>query len=231
MHIPRSCKNHLNISYFRRVRAILLSSAEGHIFLAGVFLSLLYLLWLTANGLWNPNQAHIFAAMTVTHIVFGRAAGMSFGYAMGFGHYIVVSMNLLIETIQVLLFYPLFVFSWRKLLIINRLKNMMDHIHHAAETHRDVIHRYGLLGLFVFVWIPFWMTGSAVGCVIGFLLNLRPWLTIGVVLGGAYMAIISWAFLLQKLHQRAAEFGPYASIGILSMIIVLVLAGHFLYKK
>lgn len=231
MYIPRPCKNHLNTPYYRKVRTALLSSSEGHIFLTGIFLSLLYLLWLAANGLWNPKQTHIFVAMTVTHILFGRAAGMSLGYTVGLEHYLVIPMNLIIETIQVLLFYSLFVFSWRKLLMIKRLNNMMNRIHHVAETHRDLIHRYGLLGLFVFVWIPFWMTGSAVGCVIGFLLNLRPWLTIGVVLGGASMAIISWAFLLQKLHQRVSEFGPYASIGILSLIIALVLAGHFLYKK
>lgn len=231
MQRPGSDQEHLNASFFRKFRATLLNSQEGHIFLTGLVISALYLFWLVFNEIWNPRQAPVFVAMTITHVLFGRAAGMSLGYTVGFGHVVVILLNLVIETIQVLLFYPLFVFSWRQLLIINRLKNMMDRIHQAAASHQHVIHRYGLIGLFVFVWIPFWMTGSAVGCVIGFLLNLRPWMTIGVVLGGAYMAIVSWAFLLQELHHRASEFGPYASIGILAMIILLALVGRFVYKK
>ena len=231
MHIPRPDKKHLDTSYFRKLQITLLGSSEGHIFLTGFAIGLLYLLWLAANAVLHPRQAQVFVAMTVTHVLFGRAAGMSFGYTVGFGHAVVIPMNLVIETIQVLLFYPLFVFSWRQLLIINRLKSIMDRIHHAAEAHRSMIHRYGLIGLFVFVWIPFWMTGSAVGCVIGFLLSLRPWLTVSVVLGGASMAIVSWALLLHELHHRAAEFGPYASVGILTIIILIACAGHFLYKK
>lgn len=231
MQTPRPDKHHLKASSFRKFGATLLSSQEGHIFLTGLLLSVFYLLWLAVNELWYPRQAHVFVAMTITHVLFGRAAGMSFGYTVGFGHAVVIPMNLVIETIQVLLFYPLFVFSWRQLLIINRLKNMMDRMHQAAQAHQGMIHRYGLIGLFVFVWIPFWMTGSAIGCVIGFLLSLRPWLTVGVVLGGAYMAIISWAFLLRELHDRASEFGPYASIGILAIIILIAFAGHFIYKK
>lgn len=54
--------------------------------------------------------------MTATNIIFGRAAGISVGYTMGLDHIVVVTVNMLIETILVLLFYPLFVLSWRRLL-------------------------------------------------------------------------------------------------------------------
>jgi hypothetical protein len=46
--------------------------------------------------------------MTGLNLVIGRAAGLSFGYASGFGHAQVVPLNMLVETIQVLIVYPMF---------------------------------------------------------------------------------------------------------------------------
>ena len=54
--------------------------------------------------------------MTGLNLIIGREAGMSFGYASGFGHAQVVPLNILIETIQVLVIYPLFVQSTRHLI-------------------------------------------------------------------------------------------------------------------
>jgi uncharacterized membrane protein len=213
------------------LKSSIFTSPEGHILLTGVLLGFLYIIGVAIYGLWNLKDGQIFVAMTATHLLFGRAAGMSFGYTMGFEHNIVIPLNLVIETIQVLLFYSLFVFSWKQLLVIKRLRHIMERIHKAAETHRHIIRHYGLLGLFVFVWIPFWMTGSAVGCVLGFLLNLHPWLTVGVVLGGAYVAIISWAILLHELHSRVAEISQSASLIILAIIILIAVAGNVIHRQ
>jgi uncharacterized membrane protein len=130
----------------------------------------------------------------------------------------------------ILIFYPLFVWSWKQFLVIQALKNVMTRLHNAAEANRQVIHRYGLPGLFMFVWFPFWMTGSLIGCVIGFVLNLRPWLTVGIVLAGAYSAIISWAIVLHTLHNRMADVTSHAPLIILIILIFLALVGRLLAR-
>ncbi len=205
----------------------ILSSAEGHIFLTGLVAGVVYGLWVL---FWTPGRSNVFALLTVSHLLFGRAAGISFGYTMNFTHGQVILVNMIVESIILLLFYPLFVFSWRHLLVIRSLKNTMARIHAAAERNRDHIRKYGLLGLFLFVWFPFWMTGSIVGCVIGFLLNLHPWLNMSVVLAGSYVAIVSWAFLLHELHIQVEQFSQYASLTILGIIILIVVIGK-LWKK
>ncbi len=212
------------------LKATILSSSEGHIFLTGLTLAMLYIIWLAVTGFWDPERAQNFIVMTAIHVFLGRAAGMSFGYTLGFGNQVIILLNIAIETIQVLLFYSLFVLSWQQLLVIKRLQQVMQRIRNAAETNRHVIRHYGLPGLFVFVWIPFWMTGSVVGCVIGFLLDFHPWLTVSVVLGGSYIAIISWALLLRHLHVQAAQFGAYAPLGILAVIIGIGLINHVRHR-
>jgi uncharacterized membrane protein len=168
--------------------------------------------------------------MTATEIMFGRAASMTFGYSLGLGHSTVIPICIIIETILVLIFYPLFVFSWRHLLVIKWLKNIFERIHKAAETHKDKVQRYGIIGLFVFVWFPFWMTGPVVGCVIGFLLGLRVWLNITVVLTGTYAAIFGWAFFLRQFHDRVASYSSYAAMVIMALLVIIIIVGQLLHR-
>ena len=208
------------------VREGLLTTSEGCILVTGLVIALLSIAGLALSWLWSPEKSRVLMAMTATNILFGRAAGLSIGYTAGLGHSVVVPVIMLIETILVLLFYPLFVFSWRHLLVIQVLKNFMKHTSIAAEAHRETIRKYGILGLLVFVWSPFWMTGPVVGCAIGFLLGLRPLFNLTVVLAGTYLAITCWAILLKNIQDSVATYSPFAPM-ILFAIVILVVVGSY----
>jgi len=209
----------------------LLSSSEGCIFLVGVTIALIYALWLGTKFIFNPVDANVLAAMTATSIIFGRAAAMTVGYTMGLGHSTVIPVSMIIETMLVLIFYPLFVFSWNHLLVIKGLKSIFDRIHKAAEFHEVKVRKYGTIGLFAFVWFPFWMTGPVVGCVIGFLLALPVWLNISVVLAGTYVAILGWAFFLRTIHEQIASYSSHAAIILMVIIIGIIIIGHLMYRS
>lgn len=183
-------------------------------------------LGLLAFGIgWHlyPDGILPYAIMTGLNLIIGREAGMSFGYASGFGHAQVVPLNILIETIQVLVIYPLFVQSTRHLIKLRTLEPFITRIHHAAESGGGMVRKFGIAGLFVFVFAPFWMTGPVVGAIIGFLIGLRPWVNLAVVLVSTYIAIGIWALLLNELNVWAStvnQFAPYA----LFLAIVLIAA-------
>jgi uncharacterized membrane protein len=208
----------------------LLVSPEGRILLIGVALALGFILWLGIKFLVSPEQSQVLTGTTATAAVFGRAAGLAFGYAMGLGHVMVISICMIVETAMVLIFYPLFVFSWQHLLVIKRLKSFFERIHRAAESHKDKVQKYGIIGLFAFVWFPFWMTGPIVGCVIGFLLGLRPWVNMVVVLAGTYVAILAWALFMHGVHDRVTAYGSDAAIVLLVLLIVVVVIARFLHR-
>jgi hypothetical protein len=84
--------------------------------------------------------------------------------------------------------------------------------------------------LFIFVWFPFWMTGPVVGSVIGFLLGLKVWLNMTVVLAGTYVAIIGWAFFLRQLHDQVASYSSYAAMVLMVLLIVIAAVGHLLHR-
>ncbi len=213
-----------------RSKMTLLTSAEGRLLLAGVGLAFAYAVWLGIKILVSPEESQVLIGMTATGIMFGRAAGMAFGYSVGVGHGTVIVISALIETVFVLIFFPLFVFSWRRLLVVKRLKNAFERIHKVAEARRNDVQKYGTLGLFVFVWFPFWMTGPLVGAVIGFLLGLRVWLNMTIVLAGTYVAIFCWAIFLRQLHGRVASYSPYAAAIIMIAVVAIIIVGHMLHK-
>lgn len=213
-----------------QLKETLLTTPEGRLLLTGVGLAFLYTFWLGVKMLFSPADSQILVGMTATHILFGRAAGMAFGYSLALGHKTVIPVCLMIETIMVLIVYPLFVLSWRHLLVLKWLKNIFERTHKAAEARKGVIQKYGIIGLFVFVWFPFWMTGPVVGCVIGFLLGLRVWLNISVVLTGTYIAIFGWAFLLRQFHESVASYSSYAAAVLMALLVVIIIIGHLLQR-
>jgi uncharacterized membrane protein len=222
--------NESNSQQPSKLKATLLASSEGRLLLVGVTLAFIYTFWLGVKLLFSPENSQILIGMTATHILFGRAAGMAFGYSLVLGHSTVIPNCIIIETIMVLIFYPLFVLSWQRLLVIDRLKNIFERTRKAAESRKPIVRRYGIIGLFVFVWFPFWMTGPVIGCVIGFLLGLRVWLNMTVVLAGTYVAIFGWAFFLRQFHDRVASYSSYAAMVLMALLVIIIIIGHFLHR-
>ena len=214
----------------RRAWIRLLHSEEGRVLAIGLVLSLLCLSGFALSWLWSPPLSQLLVAMTATNILFGRAAALSFGYAVNLSHGVVVPVNMLIETILVLLFYPLFVFSWRHLVEIRGLSKIIKHTTRAAEANRETIRKYGMIGLLTFVCLPFWMTGPVVGCAIGFLLGLRTWVNLTVVLVGTYLAIGGWALLLRELHARVAQYSVFGPMVLTALIVLIAVAAYLLHR-
>lgn len=204
-----------------------MDSTEGGLLLTGILIALVSAGGIGLLSFHDPDTGGAVVGMTASHIMFGRAAGMSFGYTLGMGHGPVIVINALVETVLVLLFYPLFVLSWRHMVFLSILQKTMARTREAAERHQNKIRRYGIIGLFVFVWLPFWMTGPLVGCIIGFFLGLRTWLNLTVVLLGTYVAIGGYAFLLKGLYTSVEKFGPYAPLFLLAAIIGILAIAHW----
>ena len=214
----------------KALKVTLFSSPEGRLLIAGVVLALVLIAWISSNFIWAPNTSQELIGLVATQVLFGRAASLSFGYSVGLEHSVVVPVNMLVETVLVFIFYPLFVFSWRHIVEIRSLKRMIERTRRAAEANKDLIRKYGLAGLFVFVWFPFWMTGPFIGSVIGFMLGFRLWVTMTVVLSGTFVAMLGWAVILRTFHDHVAAYSPYAPLVLVAVLIIIIIGGNILHR-
>ncbi len=208
----------------------LLRSTEGKILLTGAALAAMYLAYLAMMFITSPGKAQIYIALTAVELMVGRAAAMAFGYSMFLGHDVVIPIVMVVETIFVLMFYPLFVLSCRQLRVLRPIQRFFEKIHKQAVKKEDFVRKYGLLGLLAFVWFPLWMTGPAVGSAIGYLIEMPAHRNITAVLGGTYVAIICWGLLLHNFDEQLADYGSYAVMVLTAAIIGAVIAGHLLAK-
>lgn len=209
----------------------LLKTTEGRIFALGVAIALVGLIVMGLVAFWSPHNSRMIGAMSFTNIAFGTIVSMSIGYTAGCSHALVISVNMWAETVMVLLFYPVFVFSIRKLVEFPRLGYFLQRTHIVAERHHVMVRRYGIVGLFIFVAVPFWMTGPLVGSAIGYLLGFPAWLTLSIVIAGNLVTMTVWAYLLFGLYTRAAVFGPWAPVLIIGLVILFVLASYMLNQR
>ncbi len=203
---------------------------EGKILFLGILLCLLCFISLAFSYFYSFEFASKMVGMIGTNLLFGRAAGLSFGYAVEFSHLTIIVVNILIETILVLLIYPLFIFSYQNLIHIHFLEHFFKKVKALKIKHHKLFHRYGVYGLFLFVWLPFWMTGPVVGAIIGFLIGLRHFTIISSVILGTSVAIMVWAYFLNELTSFLLTFGSSALwvffIVILLVILILKLNRH-----
>ncbi|KPJ81941.1 MAG: hypothetical protein AMJ58_03045 [Gammaproteobacteria bacterium SG8_30] len=209
----------------------LFHNPEGRLLLLGLSLFALMLLCFGIGWTLFPDETLVLAGMAGLNLLIGRAAGMSFGYAAGLGHDVVIPANMIVESIQVIVVYPLFVLSWTHLIDSKRWNATMSTMRSAAEARRGTIQRFGLLGLVVFVFTPFWMTGPVVGSIIGYLIGLRMRTNLLAVLFSTYVAIGVWALLLNELSEWAAAYNRYAPYALVAAFALIALAGRFMHAR
>ena len=197
----------------------------------GLLMAVVMVVGFGAGWILFHDLTFVFSAMTGLNWLIGRAAGMSFGYASGLPHTVVIPANMLIESMQVLLIYPLFVLSVDNLLDLPRLKPFIKRLHDTAEVSRGNVRKFGFVGLFIFVFMPFWMTGPVVGSIIGYLLGLRPWVNIAVVLSATFVAIGVWGLLLNELSSWAATYDRLAPFALVAAAVLIVLGSHFWQRR
>ena len=213
------------------MRRTLLVSSEGRLLYLGLALAALMMLAFSFAWFLFPDAVLVYATMTGLNLIIGRAAGMTFGYASGLVHAQVVPFNMLVESIQVLVVYPLFALSWRELITLRSLKPHFERIHVHAVERSALVRRFGIAGLFLFVFVPFWMTGPVIGAIIGFLIGLRPWVNVTVVLVSTYVAIGIWALLLNELSAWAETFNQFAPDLLVVAIVLIVAAVRVLGRR
>jgi len=209
----------------------LLSSQEGKIFLLGVLLFFIYSISIISVYLFSVKDANNLIAMTLTNFFFGRAAGISYGFTAGFNDEIIILANMIIEFITVMIIYPLFVLSWKKSVNIEMLRGFFTKIKEQRIKYQSFFQKYGKYGLFIFVWFPFWMTGPVVGAIIGFLIGVKHYVTMLVVLSGTSLAIIIWTHFLKEIMHLLDQLSSNAPYILLALFVVIALVLKFMKNK
>ncbi len=200
---------------------LLIARTEGRLLAVGLALTLAIAAAVGVGLMLAPAHTLNYAAVIGLNVVIGRGAGMSFGIASGIAPLELILLNLAVESAQVLVIYPLFVLAWQQLIDTRRLLPHLEPLRAAAESGHGRVRRFGIVGLFAFVFMPFWMTGPVVGAIIGFLLGLHTAVNLATVLTATALAIVAYARLFEQIDAWTSAVHPYAVFAIIVALLAL----------
>ncbi len=201
----------MNETRIRRkaIRSAFLRSRQGPIFLAGCCMLVVWIA--AAAGLWQAGAAVWDDVLTVgfAHLLAGRAISIAQGTQIGLPKWLIVLIATYADVTATFLIYPLFVYTYENFFEGRFFQERMRPMLKSAEKHVSGLGRSKIVGVFFFVWLPFWMTGIIIGSILGYLLGLRPWVTLTAVCLGALAAVASWVYAyeilftwLSRIHQE-----------------------------
>jgi len=209
---------------------------EGKILILGLVLLGSFFILILLSALFFPHYLQQILSITATNIIFGRMAGLSIGIASQMNTPLLIAFNLFIESIMVLLMYPLFVLSWKRLDLITYapLNRFLERSKESAHKYEPMIKRYGVIGLILFVLTPFAMTGPVVGSFVGFLIGFRHAVTLLVVLTSTLVAIIIWVYLIKNFEELLITYSDRIMMGFLiagTLMLVWFLLKKYIFKR
>jgi len=197
----------------------------------------LFLVWsatLVAFALVQP-EPYVHGWRLVLELLFlGRAVAIADGIASGFSSIYLMFQNSLEDIVLLLLVYPLVVAAYEDVAGHRLLRKTITRVRRTAEANRRVVEPWGVIGLWAFVFFPFWSTGALVGSVIGYLLGMRTWVVFTSVFTGHFLSVAALVWFFDFTRESLASFEHgwvrFLPWGVLAVLFLGTLAWRGLRK-
>ncbi len=211
----------------RELRKTFLKSPEGQVFVTGSFglmlwLAIIIALWRIGSPWWNE-----LLIMGFTQLSVGRVAGIAYASTAGIHRLLVTVLAIYLDMLTVFLIYPLLIFSYKHLVATPLFQRRMKPIFESAEKGLHRVARFQIVGVFFFVWIPFWMTGVVVGSVLGYLMGLKTWVIMFTVGAGTTAAIVCWVYAQEAFFGWLSAVDPWLPRAVALCVILMLVVARF----
>ncbi len=194
-------------------------------------------MWAATLVIWGIVQPEPYAQgwRLVAELAFlGRLVNISDGIANGFSHTYLFVQSAPQDVILLLVVYPWVVRAYQGAEKRGVVGKAIERLHRTAHQNSRIVQPFGALGLWLFVFFPFWSTGVLVGGIVGYLIGLRTWVSFTAVFVGHILSLVTliWFFdrtkaWMSQFNQGAVQFLPWIVLGI----VILVSAVPKLLKR
>ena len=139
--------------------------------------------------------------------------------------------NFFLEVVIVLIAYGTVVLIMRNIIQPKLFRRAVRQSELAAQEQKTNIKKYGTIGLFFFVMLPFFMTGPVIGSIIGYLLHYKAINNFLIVFSGTLSSIVIYALIGNTVIKHINQYiqidlvKKWVAI-IVGILIVLFLIYH-----
>lgn len=193
----------------------------------------LFVVWATTLVAWGVVHPAPYADgwRLVLELMFvGRAVSIADGITSGFSNLYLLIQNGLEDIILLLILYPWIVTAFEKGLKENWIGRRIENVRKTAEGHKKVVESFGVLGLWVLVFFPFWSTGALVGGVVGYLLGMRTWIVFTTVFLGHVISVVSLIWFFDAMAGVTEAFDNGLTRVLPLIVLAALIVGTLLYR-
>lgn len=194
---------------------------------------MLFAIWATTLVTWGFVTPTPYADgwRLVLELMFvGRAVSIADGITTGFSSLYLLIQNGLEDIILLLVLYPWIVTAFEKGLKENWVGRRINNVRKTAEGHKKLVESFGVLGLWVLVFFPFWSTGALVGGVVGYLLGMRTWIVFTTVFLGHVISVVSLIWFFDAMAGVTDAFDQGLTRFLPLLVLAALVAGTLLYR-
>ena len=201
---------------------------EVKILLTGLILSFLTCLYLLYLLFTNLGLYKILSSTAIVHIMGGRALGIAACLSADISLFYTILYNFFLEVVIVLITYGMVVLIMRNIIQPKLFRSAVRQAELAAQDQKTNIKKYGAIGLFLFVMLPFFMTGPVIGSIIGYLLNYKAINNFLIVFSGTLSSIVIYALIGNNIIKHINQYIQIDLVKKWGAIIVGILIVLFL---
>ena len=175
----------------------------GCVLLTGVFVELAI-----ATYLWPDSGASLWQGL-VLEMFTGREAGIPVSLQSGAPPWAIAQISATQDIAVVCLAYPVFLwalnrFEHKENFVMKRLRRLQE----RARAHESFVHRWGPLGIFAFMLVPFLVNGPLFGAAMGRLAGIATRHLILPVVGATVLAALMWTYAYDTLFSLVDGLDP-----------------------
>lgn len=155
----------------------------------------------------------------------GRAVNIADGTASGFGRLYLLFQCGLQDVVYTLIVYPWIIRIYRGATRAGRFGRIIESARKSAEKNSHFIEPLGGLGLWLFVFFPFWSTGVINGAALGFVLGMRTWVNLTIVLSSHLISVVALILFFETVSgfmdstvEGSMQYLPWLVVGLLLTI-------------
>ncbi len=183
--------------------------SPGSLHLIGIVGWGLFAIWATTLIVWGVRYPEPYAQgwrLVIELAFLGHVLNAADGISSGFSReYLLVQCGLQ-DIILVLVAYPWVVRAYQGMQTRGIIGKTIDNFRRNAERHHKYVEPFGAIGLWIFVFFPFWGTGALVGSIIGYLIGLRTWITFASVFTGHFLGVATTVFFFDFVEDWVGKW-------------------------
>ncbi len=160
-----------------------------------------------------------------TQLVLGREVAMLNGASLGMSIHLLILVSFISDIGALLVGLPIFVLFHTKLKQFPLLAPFMNYSEKITSNKSGVMHKFGLVGLFIVCFIPFQMTGGLATACFAKLLGFSVREIVPVVATASIIASVVWAVTADTVMKYLGPVQHY-----MPYFIVLVVASVLIYN-